>query len=72
MEFWQQITERKYPEFKKTCAQLLSVYRTTYSSESLFSLMKSVRSKYRANLTNKHLSELIRLDIILPRFSEAS
>ena len=58
--FWQQVKERKYPELKKTSARLLSVFSTTYWCESLFSMMKFVKSKYRASLTNEHLSELIR------------
>ena len=60
VEFWQQVTECKYPEIKKTSAPLLSVFSTTYCCESLFSVMKFVKSKYRASLTNEHLSELIR------------
>ena len=58
-EFWQQFTERKYSEFKKTSAGLLPVFSTTYCYESLFSVMKFVKSKYRATLTNEK-SELIR------------
>ena len=60
VKFWQQISERKYPEFKKTSARLLSVFSTTYCCESLFSVMKFVGSKYRASQTNEHLSELFR------------
>ena len=60
MEFWQQVTERKYPELKKTSARLLSLFSTTYCSETLFSVMKFVKTKYRANLTNEYFSELIR------------
>ena len=59
-EFSQQVTELKYSELKKTSARLLSVFSTRYCSESLCSVMKFVRSKYRASLTNEHLSELIR------------
>ena len=59
MEFWQQVTKRKYPELKKTNARLLSVFSPTYCCESLFSVMKFIKSKYRASLTNEHLSELI-------------
>ena len=59
VEFWQQATERKYPELKKTSARLLSVFSTTCWCESLFSMMKFVKSKYRASLTNEHLSKLI-------------
>ena len=60
VEFWQLATERKYPEFKKTSARLLSVFSTTYCCESLFFVMKFEKSKYRASPTNEHLSELIR------------
>ena len=60
MEFWQQVTKRKYPELKKTSARLLSVFSTTYCCESLCFVMKFVKAKYRASLTNEHLSELIR------------
>ena len=64
VEFWQQVMERKYSELKKTSARLLSVFRTTYCCESLFSVMKFVKSKYHASLTNEHLSELIRTALI--------
>ena len=60
VEFWRKVTERKYSELKKTSARLLSVFSTTYCCESLFSVMKFVKSKHRASLTNEHLSELIR------------
>ena len=60
VEFWQQVTERKYPKLKKTSARLLSVFGTTYCCESLFSVMKLVKSKYRASLTNEYMIELIR------------
>ena len=60
VEFWQQVTESNYSELKKTSARLLSVFSTTYCCESLFSVRKFVKAKYRASLTNEHLSELIR------------
>ena len=60
VKFWQQIAERKYPELKKTSARLLSVFSPAYCGESLFSVMKFVKLKCRASLTNKHLSELTR------------
>ena len=60
VEVWQQVTERKYPELKMTSARLLSVFSTTYCFKSLLSVMKFVKSKYRASPTNEHLSQLIR------------
>ena len=59
VEFWRQVTECKYPGFEKTSARLLFVFSTTYCCESLFSVMKFVKSKYRASPTNKHTGELI-------------
>ena len=59
VEFLQQVTECKYPKFKKTRVRLLSVFSTAYCSESLFSVVKFVKSKYHASLTNEHLKELI-------------
>ena len=51
VEFWQQVTERKYPEFKKTSARLLSIFDTKCCYESLFSVLTFVRSKisYKPN-----------------------
>ena len=60
VELWQQVTKRKYTEIKKASVRLPSVFSTTYCCESLFSVMKFVKSKYRASLTNEHLRELIR------------
>ena len=60
VEFWQQVTKRKYPEVEKTIARLLSVFGTTYCCESLFSVKKFVKLKCHASPTNQLLSELIR------------
>ena len=59
-EFWRQVPESKYPELKKNSSRLISVFSTTYCCESLFSVMKFIKSKQRATLTNEHLGELIR------------
>ena len=59
VEFWQQVTECKYPELKRISIRLLSIFSTTYCCESLFSVMNFVKSQYRASLTNEHLRELI-------------
>jgi hypothetical protein len=60
-DFWkQQIPESNYPNLQKTAFRLLSVLGTTYCYESLFSVMKYVKSKHRAVLTIGHLTELLR------------
>ncbi|XP_065681502.1 general transcription factor II-I repeat domain-containing protein 2A-like [Hydra vulgaris] len=60
MEFWKIAPEVKYPQLKKIAIKFISIFGSTYTCESLFSTMKFVKSKYRANLTNEHLSELLR------------
>ncbi|CAK8686286.1 unnamed protein product [Clavelina lepadiformis] len=60
VEFWRQVPESKYPELKKISSRLISVFSTTYCCESLFSVMKFIKSKQRVTLTNKHLEEVIR------------
>ena len=53
VEFWQQVTECKYPELKKISVRLLSIFNTTYCCESLFSVINFVKSKYHASLINE-------------------
>nr|XP_047127814.1 general transcription factor II-I repeat domain-containing protein 2-like [Hydra vulgaris] len=60
MEFWKIVPEVKYPQLKKIAIKFISIFGSTYTCESLFSTIKFVKSKYRANLTNEHLSELLR------------
>ncbi|XP_061490325.1 general transcription factor II-I repeat domain-containing protein 2-like [Rhineura floridana] len=62
-EFWKQVPEIKYPELKKTSVRLISIFSTTYCCESLYSVMKFVKSKHHAILTNQHLTELIRTSL---------
>jgi hypothetical protein len=69
-DFWKQVLEANYPNLQKTAFRLLSVYGTTYCCESLFSMMKFVKSKHRAVLTSSHLTELLRTSLTsyLPDF----
>ncbi|XP_047137577.1 general transcription factor II-I repeat domain-containing protein 2A-like [Hydra vulgaris] len=60
MEFWKIVPEVKYPQLKKIAIKFISIFGSTYTCESLFSTMKFVKSKYRANLTSEHLSELLK------------
>ncbi|XP_065683999.1 general transcription factor II-I repeat domain-containing protein 2B-like [Hydra vulgaris] len=57
MEFWKIVPKVKYPQLKKIAIKFISIFGSTYTCESLFSTMKFVKSKYRANLTSEHLSE---------------
>lgn len=40
--------------------RLLSIFGTTYVCESLFSTLEFIKSMYRSELTDEHLSELVR------------
>jgi hypothetical protein len=60
VEFWKLLPEQKYPELKQVGQRLLSIFGSTYNCEAMFSTMKFIKSKHRANLTNQHLSELLR------------
>ena len=58
--FWKHVSVDKYPALKQTSQQLLSIFGTTYCNESVYSVMKYIKSKNRAVLTNQHLKELLR------------
>jgi hypothetical protein len=59
-DFWKQIPGANYPNLQKTAFRPLSVLETTYCCESLFSVMKFVKSKHRAVVTTSRLTELLR------------
>ena len=58
LEFWTQVPAAKYPELKKTTIRLILIFNTTYCCELFYSIMKFVKSKHRAALTNQHVKEL--------------
>ena len=59
LEFWKQVPAAKHPELKETTIRLISVFSTTYCCKSFYSIMKFVKSKHRATLTNQHVKELL-------------
>jgi len=60
IEFWKNVPEEKYPQTKMCTMKLISIFGTTYVCESLYSTLKFIKSKYRSELTDEHLSELLR------------
>ena len=44
IDFWKQVPESKYPELKKICIRLFSIFSTMYSCESLYSIMSYIRA----------------------------
>lgn len=59
-EFWNLVPIQKYGILKNAACRLLSLFGSTYEVESLYSNMKFIKSKFRSQLTNSHLNELLR------------
>lgn len=53
----------KYPRTKECTLRLISIFGTMYVCESLYYTLKFINSKYRSELTDAHLSELVRTAI---------
>jgi hypothetical protein len=63
LQFYQNIFPRnRFPQLAKRAMRILSLFGSTYVCEQLFSKMKFIKSKYRANLTDEHLEGLLRLN----------
>uniref|UniRef100_H3AIM7 DUF4371 domain-containing protein n=1 Tax=Latimeria chalumnae TaxID=7897 RepID=H3AIM7_LATCH len=56
LQFWNTVPKDKYPNIR-----LISMFGSTYLCESVFSVLKHVKSKHRSILTDAHLNELLRL-----------
>lgn len=71
-DFWKLVPDSKYPVLKQAACRLISIFGTTYCCESLYSTMKLVKSRHRSQLTNKHLTELLRtaLTNFIPNFKD--
>uniref|UniRef100_A0A669C9P0 HAT C-terminal dimerisation domain-containing protein n=1 Tax=Oreochromis niloticus TaxID=8128 RepID=A0A669C9P0_ORENI len=62
-QFWNLLTEVKYPNMRKCAASLTALFGSTYLCESSFSHMKIIKSKYRSTMTDEHLEVCLRLAI---------
>jgi hypothetical protein len=60
LEFWKHVPVIKYPKITLCAQKLISIFRKTYSCESLYSNMKMIKSKHRSTLTDDHLTQLLR------------
>ena len=60
----------KYPHLKQAALRIISLFGTTYSCESFYSIMKFIKCKNRSVLTNQHSKELMRTAVTnyLPNF----
>lgn len=58
--FWERVDLQKFPLLKRTAAKIHSYFGSTRLRESLFSAMKSAKSKNRTRLTGDHLDGYLR------------
>ncbi|KAJ8711511.1 hypothetical protein PYW07_008753 [Mythimna separata] len=59
-EFWIKfVCGNKYPELKKIAMKLFTLFGSTYICEAAFSKMNFIKNKFRSELTNEHLQDLM-------------
>ena len=62
-EFWNLLTEEKYPNVRKCATSLTALFCSTYLCESAFSHMKIIKSKHSSTITDDHLEVCLRLAV---------
>lgn len=60
-DFFKLLSKESYPKLRKFGLKMCSMLGSTYLCESTFSTMKFIKSKYRCSLTDKSLTNLLRL-----------
>ena len=60
-QFWNLLTEEKYPNMRKCATSLTVLFGSTYMCDSAFSHIKIIKSKYRSTMTDDHLEACLRL-----------
>ncbi|KAL2719445.1 hypothetical protein V1478_010907 [Vespula squamosa] len=61
LEFFKLLSQEKYPKLIDLGLKICSMFGSTYKCESSLSVMKYIKSKYRAMLTEESLCSLLRL-----------
>ncbi|CAK6967628.1 general transcription factor II-I repeat domain-containing protein 2A-like [Scomber scombrus] len=62
-QFWNLLTQEKYPNMRKCATSLTALFGSTYSCESAFSHMKIIKSKYRSTMNDDQLEVCLRLAV---------
>uniref|UniRef100_A0A8C0GVY3 HAT C-terminal dimerisation domain-containing protein n=1 Tax=Chelonoidis abingdonii TaxID=106734 RepID=A0A8C0GVY3_CHEAB len=55
-EFYASLSETKFPNIRKVAQKILVLFGSTYVCEQTFSLLNYNKSRYRSQLTDRHLS----------------
>ena len=59
VNFYKYLDVKEFPNLKQFACKFISMFGTTYMCEQIFSRMKYLKSKYRANLSYDHLQSLL-------------
>lgn len=59
--FYSSLCETKFSKIFYLAKQMLSVFRSTYTCEQIFSLVKYRKSKYASQLTDGHLNAVLKI-----------
>ena len=72
LEFWKKATSVQATQ--KLDTTILCMFGNTYMCESGFSNMNFIKKKYRSNLTNAHLHQLMRISLteLIPNFEKVA
>jgi len=62
IDFWSKfVTETTYPTVRKLALSVLTMFGSTYTCESSFSIMNIIKNKQRNSLTDEHLQNSLRI-----------
>ena len=62
-DFWGLVSREKFPLLTSCALRVSAYFGSTYLCEMAFSQMKIIKSKYRSRLTDKHLTDCLRLAV---------
>ncbi|KAI7802668.1 putative general transcription factor II-I repeat domain-containing protein 2-like [Triplophysa rosa] len=61
IQFYASLDENKFPNIKKHAQRMLVLFGSTYVCEQTYSIMNYNKAHCRSNLTNSHLSAILRI-----------
>ena len=62
-DFWGLVSKEKYALLTACALRVSAYFGSTYLCEMAFSQMKIIKSKYRSRLTDRHLTDCLRLAV---------
>ncbi|KAK1887300.1 General transcription factor II-I repeat domain containing protein 2 [Dissostichus eleginoides] len=66
--FWGLVSREKFPLLTACALKVSAYFGSTYLCEMAFSQMKIIKSKYRSRLTDRHLTDCLRLAVYEPDY----